>query len=93
MSEMSLTLVLQKKTKQLKFINDMAKVQQKYEKITPFGGINFVMDKFDGLLGSEIDSHLGLRALPGATSTARSSVPSSVYSYVAAAVWKTSVSS
>ena len=40
----------------------MAKVQQKYEKITPFGGINFVMDKFDGLLGGEIDSHLGLRS-------------------------------
>jgi len=62
MSEISLTLVLQKKAKQLKFINDMAKVQQKYEKITPFGGINFVMDKFDGLLGGEIDSHLGLRS-------------------------------
>ena len=30
-----------------KIINDMAKVQQKSEKITAFGGIFFVLDKFD----------------------------------------------
>ena len=29
------------------FSNDMAKVQQKSEKITAFGGIFFVLDKFD----------------------------------------------
>ena len=38
------------------------KVQQKSDKITPFGGINFVMDKFDAYLGTEIDSFLGLRS-------------------------------
>jgi hypothetical protein len=44
MSDFSLTLVLQIKTS--KIINDMAKVQQKSEKITAFGGIFFVLDKF-----------------------------------------------
>jgi len=38
MSDFSLTLVLQFKTS--KIINDMAKVQIKSEKVTPFGGIN-----------------------------------------------------
>ena len=37
MSDFSLTLVLQIKTS--KIINDMAKVQQKSEKISAFGGI------------------------------------------------------
>ena len=60
MSEISLLLVLQFKTS--KFINDMAKVQQKSEKITAFGGIFFVLDKFDLILSSLIDSHLGLRS-------------------------------
>ena len=55
MSDFSLTLVLQIKTS--KIINDMAKVQQKSEKISAFGGIFFVLDKFD-----LIDSHLGLRS-------------------------------
>ena len=59
MSDFSLTLVLQIKTS--KIINDMAKVQQKSEKITTFGGIFFVLDKFDSILSSVIDSHLGLR--------------------------------
>ena len=40
----------------------MAKVQQKSEKITTFGGIFFVLDKFDRILSSVIDSHLGLRS-------------------------------
>ena len=40
----------------------MAKVQQKSEKITAFGGIFFVLDKFDSILSSVIDSHLGLRS-------------------------------
>ena len=56
----SLTLVLRFKTS--KIINDMAKVQQKSEKITVFGGIFFVLDKFDSILSSVIDSHLGLRS-------------------------------
>ncbi len=56
MSDFSLTLVLQIKTS--KIINDMAKVQQKSEKISAFGGIFFVLDKFDRILSSVIDSHL-----------------------------------
>ena len=60
MSEISLTLVLQNKTS--KIINDMAKVSIKSEKITAFGGIFFVLDKFDSILSSVIDSHLGLRS-------------------------------
>ena len=40
----------------------MAKVQQKSEKIAAFGGIFFVLDKFDSILSSVIDSHLGLRS-------------------------------
>ena len=51
MSDFSLTLVLQIKTS--KIINDMAKVQQKSEKITAFGGIFFVLDKFDSILSSQ----------------------------------------
>jgi len=50
MSDFSLTLVLQIKTS--KIINDMAKVQQKSEKITAFGGIFFVLDQFDSILSS-----------------------------------------
>ena len=60
MSDFSLTLVLQIKTS--KIINDMAKVQQKSEKITAFGGLFLVLDKFDRILSSVIDSHLGLRS-------------------------------
>ena len=60
MSDFSLTLVLQIKTS--KIINDMAKVQQKSKKITAFGGIFFVLDKFDSILSSVIDSHLELRS-------------------------------
>ena len=41
MSEISLTLVLQIKTSRI--INDMAKIQQKSEKISAFGGIFFVV--------------------------------------------------
>ena len=40
----------------------MAKVQQKSEKISAFGGIFFVLDIFDRILSSVIDSHLGLRS-------------------------------
>ena len=52
MSEFSLTLVLHIKTS--KIINDMAKVSKKSEKITAFGGIFFVLDKFDRILSSGI---------------------------------------
>ena len=48
MSDFSLTLVLQIKTS--KIVNDMAKVSIKSEKITAFGGIFFVLDKFDRIL-------------------------------------------
>ena len=60
MSKISLTLVLQIKTS--KIINGMAKVSKKSEKITAFDGIFFVLDKFDSILSSVIDSHLGLRS-------------------------------
>ena len=52
MSDFSLTLVLQIKTSII--INDMAKVQQKSEKISAFGGIFFVLDKFDRILSSVV---------------------------------------
>ena len=44
MSDFSLTLVLQNKTS--KIINGMAKIQQKSEKITAFGGIFHVRELF-----------------------------------------------
>ena len=53
MSYFSLTLVLRLTTS--KIINDVAKVQIKSEKITAFGGIFFVLDKFDSILSSVID--------------------------------------
>ena len=56
MSEISLILVLQIKTS--KFFNDLAKVSKKSEKITAFGGIVFVLDKFDSILSSVIDLQL-----------------------------------
>ena len=59
MSDFSLTLVLQIKTS--KIINDMAKVQQKSEKITAFGGIFHVREHFPRFVGPVIDKVLGLR--------------------------------
>ena len=50
MSDFSLTLVLQIKTS--KIINDMAKLSIKSEKITAFGGIFFVLDKFAVVMGT-----------------------------------------
>jgi hypothetical protein len=61
MSDFSLTFVLQIKTS--KIINDMAKVSKKSEKITAFGGIFFILDKFARILSSVIDSHLRLRSM------------------------------
>ena len=88
MSDFSLTLVLQIKTS--KIINDMAKVQQKSEEITAFGGIFFVLDKFDSILSSVIDSHLGLRSTLIGYQSARLYVRSFPCSAVAATAWKTS---
>ncbi len=48
MLDFSLTLVLQFKIS--KFINDMAKISKKTGRITAFGGIYFVLDKFDSIL-------------------------------------------
>ena len=45
MSDFSLTLVLQFKTG--KIIKGMANISIKSQKITPFGGIFHVMEKFD----------------------------------------------
>ena len=53
MSDFSLTLVLRLTTS--KIINDMANVQIKSEKITPFGGIFHVREQFSCLLGPVID--------------------------------------
>ena len=59
MLDFSLTLVLQFKTS--KIINDMAKVQIKSEKVTPFGGIFQVRELFSRFVGPVIDKVLGLR--------------------------------
>lgn len=40
---------------------DMANLQIKPEKLTPFGGIFSIMDQFDSMLSSVIDSTLGKR--------------------------------
>lgn len=40
----------------------MAKLAIKNEKINAFGGINFVLDKFDAILGDVIDHVLGIRS-------------------------------
>ena len=39
----------------------MAKIQIKSEKLTPFGGIFSIMEQFDSILSSVIDSTLSLR--------------------------------
>ena len=39
----------------------MAKVQIKSEKLTPFGGIFSIMEKFDSMLAHVIDLTLGQR--------------------------------
>ena len=52
MSDLSLTFVLQFKTS--KIINDMAKIQIKSEKVTPFGGIFHVRELFSRYVGKRI---------------------------------------
>ena len=59
MSKNSLILVLQ--NKQGNPTIDMAKIQIKSEKLTPFGGIFSIMEQFDSTLSSVINSTLGLR--------------------------------
>ena len=59
MSDFSLTLVSHLKTS--KIINDMAKVQIKSEKVTPFGGIFHVRELFSRYMAPIIDKVLGLR--------------------------------
>jgi hypothetical protein len=63
MSDFSLILVLRLKTS--KIINDMAKVNIKSEKITPFGGIFHVRELFSRYVGPVVDKVLGLRCLGG----------------------------
>ncbi len=59
MSDFSLTLVMRLTTS--KIINDVAKVQMKSEKITPFGGIFHVRELFSRIVAPIIDKVLGLR--------------------------------
>ena len=49
-------------SQQLRKISPKFLESGKSEKITAFGGIFFVLDKFDSILSSVIDSHLGLRS-------------------------------
>ena len=60
MSEISLILVLHKKTN--KTLNDMAKIQIKSEKLTPFGGFFSIMEQFDSKLSEQRRQHK--RAFP-----------------------------
>ena len=59
MSEDLLNLVLRKKSN--KTSSGMAKIQIKSEKLIPFGGIFSIMEQFDSILSTVIDSTLGLR--------------------------------
>ena len=59
MPDFSLTLVLRLTTS--KIINDVAKVQIKSEKITPFGGIFHVRELFSRFVAPIIDKVLGIR--------------------------------
>ena len=58
----------------------MEKVQKKSEKISAFGGVFFVLDIFDRILSSVIDSHLGLRSrLIGNLTSSTASTHTAVY--------------
>ena len=59
MSEDLLNLVLRKKSN--KTSSGMARIQIKSEKLIPFGGIFSIMEQFDSILSTVIDSTLGLR--------------------------------
>lgn len=47
----------------------MAKVQIKSEKLTPFGGIFSIMEKFDQMISPVIEHVLGINALRMAINT------------------------
>ena len=57
MSDFSLTLVLRLTTS--KIINDVAKVQIKSEKITPFGGVFHVRELFSRYVGPDYRQSAG----------------------------------
>lgn len=59
MSGISPILVVENKTS--KRLTDMAKIEIKSDRITPFGGIFSVMEQFDSMLSQTIDTTLGLR--------------------------------
>ena len=62
MSEFSLIVVLQKKQENPTI--DMAKIQIKSERLTPFGGLFSIMEQFDSTLSSIVyclKSHCGVR--------------------------------
>lgn len=59
MSGFSPILVVENKTS--KRLTDMAKIEIKSDRITPFGGIFPVMEQFDSMLSRTIDTTLGLR--------------------------------
>ncbi len=61
MSDFSLILVVQK-SKTVKNPYGMAKIAIKSEKLTPFGGIFSIMDRFETVVSPVIDSTLGLRS-------------------------------
>lgn len=74
MSKKSLILVLQSKINHLS--TDMPKIQIKSEKLTPFGGIFSVMEKFEHVMSPVIDRILGIRdVLRMAIDIAKLSVP------------------
>ena len=87
MSDFSLTLVLQIKTS--KIINDMAKVQIKSERVTPFGGIFHVRELFTRFVGPVIDKVLGLRCTSYGYQSARLQVRWQASTFVAETVLRT----
>ena len=61
MSKISLILVVTKIIKTNEILNDMAKVQIKPEKFTPFGGLFYVANQFKRHIMPYADNYLGRR--------------------------------
>ena len=59
MSEFSLILVLQKKQENPTI--DMAKIQIKSERLTPFGGLFSIMEQFDSTEDEDVYIILGIK--------------------------------
>ena len=59
MSEFSLILVLQKKQENPTI--DMAKIQIKSERLTPFGGLFSIMEQFDSTEDEDVYNILGIK--------------------------------